>query len=234
MSSGAPNGVQLTLDFPRRDPATRPLIETQPYEAALAAIRRWRDWPDGQLAIVGENRSGRSRLLHAWSVETGAALVTGPALAAADMDEISELAISALAIDDADVSGMGPGAPGLGLLAALNLCRQRQAPVLLAGRSDPVGWYATPPDLRSRLTAMPVAHIEAPDEETLLARLREACLTRHLNVPASSLAYLAGRMPRFWSAIDAVADRIETTRGRAYTLKSAKQVLASLGIDPGG
>lgn len=221
-------GAQLSLDFPRLDPAQRPLIETQPYQGALAAMRRWRNWPDGQLSITGEARSGRSRLLRAWSVETGAALVTGEALAAADIDDISQLAVAALAIDDAD-----RGDSGLGLLAALNLCRARGAPVLLAGQGQPSGWHAQPPDLRSRLAAMPVAAIDAPDGETLGRRLAEECARRHLNVPGASIAYLADRMPRFWSSVDDFADAIERTKGRAYTLKSARSVAVGLGFDPG-
>lgn len=228
MSRRPTPGAQLSLDFPRLDPAQRPLIETAPYADALVSMRRWRDWPEGQLAIIGEARCGRTRLLRAWSIETGAALVTGQALAAADMDEISQLAISALAIDDADA-----GAAGLGLLAALNLCRARRAPVLVSGRGQPAGWHVEPPDLRSRLAALPVAVIDVPDGETLGLRLAEECARRHLNVPLASIAYLADRMPRFWSSVDEFADAIERIRGKAYTLRSARAVAAFLGHDSG-
>ena len=91
------------------------------------------------------------------------------------MDEIARLSVSALAIDDADTAQAASAS-----LAALNLCRDRGAPVLLPGRSEPAGWFTTPPDLRSRLAAMPVARIDAPDDETLAARLREECALRHL------------------------------------------------------
>jgi len=228
MTSGPSSGGQLLLDFPRIDPDQRPLIETAPYQAVLSAIRRWKQWPDRQLALCGDPFSGRTRLLRLWAADAGAALVTGTMLAAVSIDEVSRLSVSALAIDDADAP-----ADGRNLLAALNLCRDRRAPVLLAGRGEPGNWFSTPPDLRSRLAAMPVAWIEPPDDESLTLRLREECARRHLILSDESVAYLAPRMERSWLAIGLVADQIERTKGRAETKASARAVLAALGMDPG-
>ena len=219
---------QLLLDFPRIEPEQRPLIETAPYRAALAAIRKWRAWPEKQLAVSGDHFSGRTRLARLWAADAGGALVTGEALAAAGIDEISRLSISALAIDDADLAGNG-----LGLLAALNLCRDRGAPVLLTGKGEPGAWFESPLDLRSRLRAMPVAHIGEPDDETLALRLREECARRHLILSDESVDYLAPRMERSWTAVGMVADQIERTRGRAETKASARAVLKALGMDAG-
>jgi chromosomal replication initiation ATPase DnaA len=228
MTQDPSSGGQLLLDFPRIDPGQRPLIETAPYQPALNAIRRWKQWPGGQLALSGETFSGRTRLLRLWAVDAGAALVTGPDLAAAPIEDISRLSISALAIDDADLAR-----DGLGLLAALNLCRDRGAPVMLAGRGEPGSWFPAPPDLRSRLAAMPVVAIEAPDDETLALRLSEECARRHLILSDESVAYLAPRMERSWAAIGLVADQVERTKGRAETRASARAVLVALGMDPG-
>lgn len=231
--TGGPSGAdrhsgQLFLDFPKADPASRPLIESGSYSSAVASLKRWRYWPGGQLALTGEAKSGRSRLLRMWAEETGAAIVTGQGLAEAAIDEIARLSVSALAVDDADQPSNG-----LGLLATLNLCRDRGAPVLLSGLAEPAIWFATPPDLRSRLAAMPVAHIEPADEETLAARLREACALRHLIIPEESVAYLARRMERSWEAVSRVADQLARTPGRAEGLRSARAVLVALGMDPG-
>jgi chromosomal replication initiation ATPase DnaA len=228
MTSDPSSGGQLLLDFPRIDPDQRPLIETAPYQPALNALRRWKQWPGGQLAISGEAFSGRTRLLRVWAADAGAALVTGPDLAAAAIDEISKLSVAALAIDDADLARDGHG-----LLAALNLCRDRGAPVLVSGRGEPGAWFQSPPDLRSRLAAMPVVAIEAPDDETLAFRLREECARRHLILADESVDYLAPRMERSWAAIGLVADQIERTKGRAETRASARAVLKALGMDPG-
>jgi chromosomal replication initiation ATPase DnaA len=221
-------GGQLLLDFPRIDPDQRPLIETGPYRDAMAALRRWKDWPERQLALSGAAFAGKTRLLRWWAAETGAAVVTGGALSAAEMDEIARLSVSALAVDDADTPGSGRC-----LMAALNLCRDRKAPILLAGQGEPRGWLSEPPDLNSRLRAMPVALIGEPDDETLALRLREECARRHLILPDESVAYLSQRMERSWVAVGLVADQIERTRGRAETKPSARAVLTALGMDPG-
>ncbi len=226
--TGGRHAGQLFLDFPKADTDNRPLIETGSYAGALVALRRWRHWPGQQLALIGDPQSGRTRLLRLWAADAAAALVTGAALAEAGMDEIARLSVSALAIDDADHTGAG-----LGLLAALNLCRDRGAQVLLAGQAEPAGWFTIPPDLRSRLTAMPVARIEVPDDETLAARLREECALRHLNIPEESVRYLAQRMESSWEAIGRVADEIARTPGRAEGLRSARAALVALGMDPG-
>ncbi len=223
-----PTGAQLFLDFPRIDPDQRPLIKTGPYVAAVGALQRWKHWPGLQLALVGAPFAGKTRLLRMWASDANAALVTGEALAHAAMGEIAQLSVSALAIDDAD----HPEA-AVGLLAALNLCRERNAAVLLSGRTDPAGWFANPPDLRSRLAAMPVARIEEPDDETIAFRLREECVLRHLILPDESVAYLSSRMERSWTTVGRVADQIERTPGRAESLRSARAVLLGLGMDPG-
>jgi chromosomal replication initiation ATPase DnaA len=223
---------QLLLDFPRIDADQRPLIEVGPYRSVVAALRRWREWPGKQLAVSGEAFSGRTRLLRWWAGETGAAVVSGAALARAPIDEISSFSFSALAVDDADAPAP-KDTGGMGLLAALNLCRDRGLPVLLAGAGEPVSWQKAPPDLVSRLRAMPVAHLDAPDDESLSLRLREECARRHLILPDESVAYLTQRMERSWHAIGVVADQIERTKGRAETIPSARAVLVALGMDPG-
>lgn len=225
---GNQHAGQLFLDFPKADPASWPLIESGSFAAAVTSIRRWRLWPGGQMALVGEAQSGRTRLLRMWAEDAGAAFVTGEALADAEIDEIARLSVSALAVDDADHP-----AAAMGLFAALNLCRDRRAPVLLSGRTEPAGWFVAPPDLRSRLAAMPVARIEPPDDETLACRLREACARLHLIIPEESVTYLAQRMEPSWEAVGRVADQIARTPGRAEGLRSARAVLLALGMDPG-
>ena len=227
-SGGNRHAGQLFLDFPKADHDSRPLIESGSYATAVTSIRRWRLWPGGQMALVGEPQSGRTRLLRMWAEDAGAAVVVGEALAGAEIDEIARLSVSALAVDDADHP-----AAAMGLFAALNLCRDRRVSVLLSGRTEPAGWFTTPPDLRSRLTAMPVVHIDPPDDETLAARLREASALRHLIIPEESVIYLARRMEPSWEAVGRVADEIARTPGRAEGLRSARAVLLALGMDPG-
>lgn len=228
MTGSPPEAAQFRLDFPRIDPLQRPLIETGPYAAACLALSRTRSWPDGRLVLTGAPQSGKSRLLRGWAAAAGAAVVTGEMLAGAGMDEISSLSVDALAVDDAD-----GGANGLGLLAALNLCRKRGAPLLMAGSGEPGRWHAAPGDLISRLSATGQVPIGDPDEDTLARRLAEACAVRRLNVPQAPIRYIAERLDRRWTAVSEAADAIEAVRTRSFTLHAARRVLSSLGRDSG-
>lgn len=224
MTGGAREDAQLRLVFPRIDPLQRPLIATGSYAAACLALSQSQSWPDGRLVLTGAHQSGKSRLLRGWAAEMGAAVVTGEMLAGADMDEISSLSIEALAVDDAD-----RGANGLGLLAAMNLCRVRGAPILMAGEREARLWHAGPGDLVSRLSATGSVAIGEPDEATLALRLLEACALRRLNVPEAPVRYIAERLDRRWSAVNEAADAIEEIRARSFTLAAARKALMLLG-----
>jgi len=228
MTSGSSFGRQLVLDFPRIDPADRPLIETEPYRAPLAALRRWGSWPEGQLALIGAPFAGKSRLLRLWAADAEAAFVTGQALAEADIEEIANLSVAALAVDDADGCKQARN-----LLAAINLCRGRSAPILVSGRSEPAGWFADPRDLASRMQAMPVAMIGPPDEASLARRLIEECARRFLILPEETAHYLARRMGWSWAAVNEVTDEIARLPGGPLGLRAARNVLISLGMDAG-
>lgn len=228
MTFGSFSGRQLLLNFPRIDPADRPLIETEPYRAPLAALRRWRSWPESQLAIVGAPFAGKSRLLRLWAADAEAAFVTGEGLAQANIEEIANLTVSALVIDDADRCSEGRN-----LLAAINLCRERKAPILVSGRSEPAGWFAEPRDLCSRMQAMPAAMIGHPDEDSLTLRLIEECARRYLVLPEETARYLAQRMDWSWAGVSEVSDEIGRIPAGALGLRAARNVLISLGMDAG-
>lgn len=240
-AGGSWTSRQLTFEFPRPDPNARPLIETAPYAAALLSLARWRDWPGGQLALTGAPQSGRTRLLRDWALEAGAAMTTGADLASASIVDISNLSVHALAVDDADPpqhilrnSVISHRDGGVGLLAALNLCRERGAVILLAGGHSPGQWYDDPPDLRSRLQAMPVVAIGEPDEETLAARLVAECAERFVSLPRDVASYICERMERSYSAIGKAADMLERSGFRRFTRAAARDVLASLEGTPEG
>jgi len=75
--------------------------------------------------------------------------------------------------------------------------------LLLTGRLAPVAWDCAVPDLRSRLNALGVARIEAPDDAVLEAVLRRAFAERLIRPADDVYAYLLTRLPR--SAPEAIA-----------------------------
>lgn len=215
---------QLRLDFPKPDTTQSPFLETPANASAVRMFQRWKQWPDGQMCLVGDEGSGKTRLLKDWAEQIGAGIVSGADLDKADISSISGLSVSALVVDDADLTP-----PGAGLLAALNLCKDRGAVIALAGKSEPSKWMATIPDLQSRLTAMPVVHLDAPDEETLQTMLIAACKARFMKLPEDTAKYLAHRMERSYAHIDDVVQAMEqSANGKALTKVTARNALEVL------
>ncbi|MBI1338598.1 hypothetical protein GC169_00080 [bacterium] len=214
---------QLRLAFPRASTSHRPLIETAPYAPALSLLRRWSDWPGGQLALTGPPASGKSRLLAEWSRWSGAGVLDARRLAAASLQEIAEYAARPLAIDDAHLV---PESAGETLLAALNIARSRGAPVLLSGVDAPSGWATSPPDLVSRLKAAPTIAISDPDEETLTELLIEESARRFLTLPRETAAFLVARMERSYAEVTALCDRLERDAGASLSRLSAGRIVA--------
>lgn len=215
---------QLVLDFPKPDPALEPLIETPANAAAILTLSRWRYWPDGQMALLGDTASGRSRILRWWAGKTGAAMISGRDLARADIEYVSSLSVNAFAVDDADESDRGEP-----LLAAMNLCRDRGVALLISGVSDPSGWNMMPLDLQSRLTAFPVSRLGVADDETLKLRLISACKARFMLLPEETAHYLVERMVRSYQMVDIIALELEQAAGgKALTKATARRALQEI------
>ena len=184
----------------RTDPDGAPLLRDGPYQDVLFTLERWRDWPEAQMAMIGDAAAGKSRLARYWAALSGAGVISGEDLGKASIDEISELTFSALAIDDAHLCESGDA-----LLAAMNLCRERRAPLLLTGIGHARQWAQSPPDLLSRLVSIPEVHIGSPDEVTFKARLHAACRLRYMKLDDETDDYLFKRAPLTFAAIEDLA-----------------------------
>jgi chromosomal replication initiation ATPase DnaA len=65
------------------------------------------------------------------------------------------------------------------------------------------------PDLRSRLSALPVAAIGAPDDALLQALLLKLFADRQLRIGPEILTYLLPRMERSFLGVRALVERID-------------------------
>ena len=217
---------QLVLDFPKLDASLEPLLATPASEDARLALSRWELWPDRQMCIIGETGSGKTRMLRKWAQDTGAAYVTGPDLGKAGIDEIAGLTVKALVVDDSDLCKNG-----IALLAAMNLCKRRDAFLLLSGSTDPSGWNMEPLDLQSRLSALSIVKISALDEETLKIRLVSACKSKFMKLPDDSADYLVQRLARKYLVIDQIVEKLEqVAEGKALNKTTARKAIAALGL----
>ncbi|MEM6627620.1 MAG: DNA replication ATPase [Pseudomonadota bacterium] len=222
--SSRDTAAQLPLGFDSA--ANGPdLVRTPAAEAAMAALAQWRNWPDGQLAVIGGGSSGKTRLLHDWCVRSGAWATSGDVLAAADIREVHAKSQSGVAIDDADMSPNGEH-----LLAAINFCRDKNTPLLLTGVSEPASWTLEPRDLRSRLGAIPVVRLGPADDITLDLRLTAACKHRYMKLPPETSRYIVKRLDADYDIIPRLVDELAAAAdGKALTRAVARKALDALG-----
>ncbi len=195
--------------------------------AAVARVEGWPDWAEGRLALIGPSGCGKTHLANAWAQAAGAVTVQAADPGAAPAD-LAALRGRAVLIEDADRRAIGGAVSDEALFHILNMAGVDGGTVLLTGRSAPLGWDAGVADLRSRLNALSVAAIDAPDDAVLEAVLRRAFAQRLLKPDPDLYPYLLLRLPR--SAAEAIAaadllDEAADQRRRELNKALAREVL---------
>ena len=217
---------QLPLPFPHEPRfAAGDFLAAGSNEAALTWLNRTADWPDGRLALWGDEGRGKTHLLRIWAVRAGATVLTWPPPG----DDGAPVAAGPIAIDDADMI-----ADDHGLLHRLNAAREAGVPVLLTGRTPPSRWTAVLPDLASRLRAMTAVQIDPPEDSLLEALLVRLLNERQMTMGDGARAWLLTRLPRTAAAMrEAVArlDHISLAAGGRITRDMVAEVVE--GIETG-
>jgi chromosomal replication initiation ATPase DnaA len=142
--------------------------------------------------------------------------------------ELENLASQAIAIDAADKIAD----EGL-LLTLLNLLVEKEGQLLLTSHTPPPLWRVQSADLASRLKAMPVAEIDAPDEATLKTRLKAAARRHYLRLEPDVLSYVAPRLGRTYSDVEGFVVKLSeavSQTGRAPSVYLARAVLEEAAI----
>lgn len=224
------SGRQLVFDLPPLTALGRDDFLVTPANAgAVAMIERYPDWPHFGAVIVGPPGSGKSHLLEVWREQAAAAVVSARDITSVPPDIFAKA--GALAIDDAPGEHLDERA----LFHLLNLARQSQGHVLIAATTDPVSWKVALPDLVTRLKALPVARLDAPDDALLRGVLVKLFADRQLAVEEAVVSYLMLRMPRSLDAARAIVaelDRLALTEKSAVTRSLAARVLEAF-TEPG-
>jgi chromosomal replication initiation ATPase DnaA len=120
------------------------------------------------------------------------------------------------------------------LFHLLNLAREGKFSMLLTGRVAPGELDIGLPDLRSRLRALPLVRILAPDDALLKALLVKLFADRQLKVEPHIVAHLALHMERSADAAVCVVkevDRLALSSHRRVTRALAVEALARLRPD---
>jgi chromosomal replication initiation ATPase DnaA len=195
-----PRQLALALDHPESF-AREDFLSGPSNAAALALIEAWPDWPHRAVVLVGPEGSGKSHLAAIWAQNAGARCLAARALNETVVP--AALATGALVLEDL--------APGLfderALFHLINLAREHGAFLLLTARSTPDA--ISLPDLGSRLRALPIVGLSAPDDALLRALLVKLFSDRQLTVDESLIGYLALRIDRSFGAVRGLVERLD-------------------------
>jgi chromosomal replication initiation ATPase DnaA len=204
-----PRQLALALDHPESF-AREDFFSGPSNAAVLALIDSWPDWPSRAIVLIGPEGSGKTHLATIWAATAGARVVSANKIGAFDVPGM--LATGALVIEDA-----GAGTDERALFHLMNMAREERAFLLFTARSAPSLWQISTPDVVSRLRAMPIAQLRAPDDAVLRAVMMKLAADRQLVLDDNVVSYLASRIERSFAAARAAVvalDEEALRRGR--------------------
>jgi chromosomal replication initiation ATPase DnaA len=190
--------------------------------AALALIESWPDWPANAVALIGPQGSGKSHLAAIWAAASGARMISGRALA--EIGLLPALATAALVVEDA------AAADERTLFHLINLAREEEAFLLFTARASPSTWPVAIADLASRLRALPVITLQAPDDGLLRGLIVKLAADRQLELKEDVVGYLATHIERSFAAARAAVialDNESLRQGRRPTRALAAELFDS-------
>jgi chromosomal replication initiation ATPase DnaA len=220
---------QFRLELGRPTPFRRADFIVSPQNAdAVRALDAWPNWHGGCLTLVGPAGSGKSHLALTWAACTHAAIVrAGDRPSPLDLER---LAGRPVLFEDAD-----RGAGDEALFHLINMAGAPGGGLLLTARTPPSAWAAALPDLRSRLNALPVAELPAPDDAILTATLNKFFRERNIKPADDLIPYLLRRIERsIPRALEIVVllDEAADAEQRPISRALARQILENEGAGP--
>ncbi len=219
---------QLALDLaPRPALGRESFVVTRSNADALALVAGGR-WPGGRLALTGPAASGKTHLANVWAGQAGALIVGAEDLPRYDIATLA--GAGRIAVEDVPRIA-GNRAAEAALFHLHNRLHSERGQLLVTGRGAPGHWPVALPDLASRLSALMVAELLAPDDALLGALLEKQFADRNLDPPDAVLRFLVTRMTRSAEAARTIAaeiDRLSLARRRPVTVPLARMALERL------
>jgi chromosomal replication initiation ATPase DnaA len=213
---------QLSLDLGHRAAYGRDDFLVTPSNApAVALVDQWPNWPSHAAVIVGAGGSGKTHLAQVWQNRSAAFVVENEQFVADDVPQI--LAGRAAIVEDMHRKLFDERA----VFHLLNHARQTNGTVLFTSAQWRLQDVALP-DLKSRLGALPVAHILPPDDALLRGVLVKQFNDRQIAVDEALVSFLLTRMPRSLDVARQLVARIDAEameQGASITRAFASKVL---------
>jgi chromosomal replication initiation ATPase DnaA len=185
---------------------------------AVRLVESWPDWHGGCLALIGPKGTGKSHLAFAWAEAAKATALT-PDATHSDLEAVRGRPV--LAEDAERFSDEA-------LFHLINMAGEPGAGLLLTSREAPALWPAELPDLRSRLNALPVAELGAPDDAILQGVIEKFFRERNIRPAEDLFPYLIRRIERSAPAAKEVVlklDEAADARQRAVSRALAREIL---------
>jgi chromosomal replication initiation ATPase DnaA len=219
VAARSPQPTQLALALDHAESLARDDFLAGPSNAAaLSLIERWPDWPSRTVLLRGPEGSGKSHLAAIWARMAGARTISPRTLDGAEVP--MALATGALVLEN-----LAEGCfDELALFHLLNLAREERAYLLITTRTAPASWRIEVPDLASRLRALPVVALTAPDDALLRAVIVKLFADRQLAVDESLVGFLANRIERSFGAARSAVSALDREALRLH--RPVNRVLA--------
>ena len=171
--------IALPFDWPP-DPRDDEFLVSDSNARAVQQLERWSTWPVMAVVLTGPRKSGRSLLARIFAAKSGGEIID-------DAERQSETAI----------------------FHAWNRAQAEHHPLVIVADAPPPEWSVKLPDLRSRLTASPVARIGPPDETLMQALFERQFLRRGLDARPDLIQWLQLRVERSHVAILRTVDILD-------------------------
>ena len=187
---------------------------------AASWIDRWPDWP-GQyriLNLVGPQASGKSHLAAIWAEQADAVTLTRMTVDA--VPPAANLILDNPAPDHRWSEE--------GLFHLVNRTAGPQSALLITSEVPVAQMKWGLADLASRMRAVNMARLAAPDDALLRQLLEKYFADRQLAVPVPVLDYMVSRMERSFVALQMIAaamDRRALAERRSLTLPLAREIM---------
>jgi chromosomal replication initiation ATPase DnaA len=182
---------------------------------AVSALASWPDTAGQVMAVCGPAGCGKSHLAALWAERVGAIPLNGAEARLADPLELEGRPVLLDIAQDADDET---------LFHLINLAHHDGGALLLVSRPSPRRWVVDLPDLRSRLDAVRVVAMEAPDDAVMSAILAARFAERSITPGEGVIDYLVLRIDRSAEAAATIVARLDDEH-RPVTRALARQVL---------